>query len=113
LPQRLGFDLADAFALDGEALADFFERAPAAIRAQAEAHLDDLLLAEVGATSPGELLEFKCGYSIRPYVFAPEAVINFSALQRFPREQVGFMGSSSCISKKYFSDFYISYRRGI
>jgi hypothetical protein len=42
-----------------------------------------------------------------------EAVINFSALQRFPIEQGGFMNSSSRISMKYFSDFYISYRRGV
>src|SRR5215510_2520812 len=43
--QRLRFDLADAFARDGEVLADLFERVLAAVRPQAEAHLDDLLLA--------------------------------------------------------------------
>src|SRR5262245_49514079 len=43
--ERLGFDLADAFARDGEVLADLFERVLAAVRAQSEAHLDDLLLA--------------------------------------------------------------------
>ena len=42
-----------------------------------------------------------------------EAVINFSALQRLPLEQAGCMNASSRISMKYFSDFYISYRRGI
>ena len=42
--QRLGFDLADAFARHGEVLADFFERVLAAVL-QAEAHLDDLLFA--------------------------------------------------------------------
>src|SRR5215813_8049123 len=43
--ERLGFDLADAFARDGEMLADLFERVFAAVRAETEAHLDDLLLA--------------------------------------------------------------------
>src|SRR5262245_12783720 len=43
--QRLRLDLADAFSRDGEVLADLFERVLAAVRAQAEAHLDDLLLA--------------------------------------------------------------------
>ena len=38
--QRLGFNLADAFAGDRELLADFFERVLAAVF-QAEAHLDD------------------------------------------------------------------------
>jgi hypothetical protein len=42
-----------------------------------------------------------------------EAVINFSVLQRFPLERAGFMNSSSHISVKYFSYFYMSYRRGI
>jgi hypothetical protein len=45
LAERLGFDLADAFARDGEVLADLLERVLAAVRAEAEAHLDDLLLA--------------------------------------------------------------------
>src|ERR1043166_6146630 len=44
LAQRLGFDLPDAFARDGEALADFFQRVLAAV-ADAEAHLNDLLFA--------------------------------------------------------------------
>src|SRR6185312_4571835 len=44
LAQRLGLDLADALAGDGEALADLFERVLAAV-ADAEAHLDHLLLA--------------------------------------------------------------------
>src|SRR5215471_11061446 len=44
LAQRLGFDLPDALARDGEALADFLERVLAAV-ADAEAHLDDLLFA--------------------------------------------------------------------
>ena len=44
LAQRLRFDLADALAGDGEPLAHFLERVLAAIF-QAEAHLDDLLLA--------------------------------------------------------------------
>src|SRR5262249_52337122 len=44
-PQRLRFDLADAFAGDCEMLADLFERMLAAVRPQTEAHLDDLLLA--------------------------------------------------------------------
>src|SRR5262245_8574692 len=43
--ERLRFDLADAFARDGEVLADLFKRVFAAVRAEAEAHLDDLLLA--------------------------------------------------------------------
>ena len=47
--QRLGFDLADAFARDGELLADFFERVLAAVL-QAEAHLDDLLFARAQAS---------------------------------------------------------------
>jgi hypothetical protein len=42
--QRLGFDLADAFAGDRERLADFFQRVLGAVF-QPEAHLDDLLLA--------------------------------------------------------------------
>src|SRR5262245_32981444 len=44
LPERLGFDLADPLARDGEVLADLFERVLRAV-ADAEAHLDDLLLA--------------------------------------------------------------------
>src|SRR5262249_22666730 len=44
LPERLRFDLPDALARDGEALADFLERVLAAV-ADAEAHLDHLLLA--------------------------------------------------------------------
>src|SRR5919198_3659246 len=44
LTQRLGLDLTDAFASDGEGLADLFQRVLAAIL-QAEAHFDDLLLA--------------------------------------------------------------------
>src|SRR5262245_27534217 len=44
LPQRLRLDLPDAFAGDGEALADLFEGVLAAV-ADAEPHLDDLLLA--------------------------------------------------------------------
>src|ERR1043165_4537171 len=43
--ERLGFDLPDALARDGEVLADLFERVLAAVRAAAEAHLDDLLFA--------------------------------------------------------------------
>src|SRR3712207_1897707 len=43
--QRLGFDLSDALAGDGEVLADLFERVLGAGGAEAEAHLDDLLLA--------------------------------------------------------------------
>src|SRR5262249_1224870 len=44
LAQRLGFDLPDPFAGDGEALADLFERVLAAV-ADAETHLDDFFLA--------------------------------------------------------------------
>src|SRR6184192_3897646 len=44
LPERLRFDLPDAFASDREALADFLERVLAAV-ADAEPHLDHLLLA--------------------------------------------------------------------
>src|SRR5262245_17555351 len=44
LPERLGFDLPDALAGDGEALPDFLERVLAAV-ADAEPHLDYLLLA--------------------------------------------------------------------
>src|SRR5688500_16426613 len=44
LAQRLRLDLADALARDREALAHFFERVLAAV-ADAEPHLDDLLLA--------------------------------------------------------------------
>src|SRR5208283_441524 len=44
LPQRFGFDLADAFTGDGERLSDFFERVLAAVF-QAEAHLDDFFFA--------------------------------------------------------------------
>src|SRR5580658_4511203 len=44
LAQRFRFDLADAFACDGERLADFFEGVFAAI-VQAEAHLDDFFFA--------------------------------------------------------------------
>ena len=43
LAQRLGFDLADALARDGELLADFFERVLASVL-HPEAHLDDLFL---------------------------------------------------------------------
>ena len=66
LAERLRFDLAYAFARDGEALADLFERALAAVRAQAEARLDDLLLAEAATISIGGLLEFKSGYLAQP-----------------------------------------------
>src|SRR5688500_17845190 len=44
LAQRLGFDLTDALARDGEILADLFQRVLAAI-ADTKAHLDHLLLA--------------------------------------------------------------------
>src|SRR5450755_1095593 len=44
LAQRLGFDLANAFARDGEGLADFLERVFAAI-VEPESHLDDFFLA--------------------------------------------------------------------
>ena len=44
LAQRLGFDLPDAFAGDGERLPYFFERVLAAVF-QAEAHLDDFFFA--------------------------------------------------------------------
>src|SRR5947208_7137170 len=44
LAERLGLDLSDALAGDREALADLFERVLAAV-ADAEPHLDDLLLA--------------------------------------------------------------------
>src|SRR5579862_746932 len=44
LAQRFGFDLADTFAGDREALPDFFQRVLAAIL-EAEAHLDDFLFA--------------------------------------------------------------------
>src|SRR5689334_5429243 len=44
LAERFGFDLTDALACDGEALADFLERVFAAV-AHAEPHLDDLLFA--------------------------------------------------------------------
>ena len=44
MPQRLGFDLADAFARDGEALADLFERVLAAVRSMAAAQLDGISL---------------------------------------------------------------------
>ena len=44
LPQSLGLDLANAFPSYRERLADFFERVLGAVF-QAEAHLDDLLLA--------------------------------------------------------------------
>src|SRR6266545_1303783 len=44
LAQRLGLNLSDALSRDGEILTDLFERVLAAI-ADAETHLDDLLLA--------------------------------------------------------------------
>ena len=44
LAQGLGFDLADALARNLEALADLFESVLGAVL-QAEAHLDDALLA--------------------------------------------------------------------
>jgi hypothetical protein len=44
LAERLGFDLTDALARDGEVLANLFERVLAAIL-QAKTHLDDLFLA--------------------------------------------------------------------
>src|SRR5580704_4447418 len=44
LAQRLGFDLTDALAGDGEALADLFERVLAAVP-NPEPHLDHLLFA--------------------------------------------------------------------
>src|SRR5712691_8897641 len=50
LAQRLGFDLADALAGDGERLAYFSEGVLAAV-VQTEAHLEDLFLA------PGERLQ--------------------------------------------------------
>ena len=42
--EGFGFDLANAFAGDGEMLAHFFERVLATVL-QAEAHLDDFFLA--------------------------------------------------------------------
>src|ERR1035438_2364649 len=58
LAQRLGFDLADAVSGDLEALADFFQRVLGAVF-QAEAHLDDPLLArrERAQNLRGVLLE--------------------------------------------------------
>src|SRR5438552_6427624 len=44
LPEGFGFDLANALARNGEALANFFERVLAAI-ADAKPHLDDFLFA--------------------------------------------------------------------
>src|SRR6185437_608012 len=44
LPERLGFDLADALARHRELLADFFERV-VGVHADAEAHPEDALLA--------------------------------------------------------------------
>src|SRR6185369_5869021 len=43
-PQRLRFDLANAFACDRERLADFFERMLAAVF-ETKAHLDDFFFA--------------------------------------------------------------------
>src|SRR5205085_6948398 len=45
LSESFGFDLAYAFARYGEVFADLFERVLFAESAEAEAHLDDLLLA--------------------------------------------------------------------
>jgi hypothetical protein len=42
--ERLGFDLADAFARDGEALADFLKRALGAVRSMATTQLDCISL---------------------------------------------------------------------
>ena len=44
LSEGLGLDLADAFAGDGEMLADLFERMLGAGVAEAETHFDDLFL---------------------------------------------------------------------
>jgi hypothetical protein len=44
LAERLGFDLADTFARDGEVLADLFERVLAAVRSMAAAQLDGISL---------------------------------------------------------------------
>src|SRR5712664_3285208 len=51
LAERLGFDLADALAGEGERLSHFFERVLPAVF-QPEAHLDDLFLAR------GERLQY-------------------------------------------------------
>ncbi len=58
LAQGLGFDLADALAGDLEALADLFQRVLGAVF-EAEAHLDDALLArgEGAQNLRGVLLE--------------------------------------------------------
>jgi len=81
--ERLGFDLADAFARDGEALADFFERVFAAVRRQSEAHLNDLLLAEAATISIGGLLEFKNGYLARPSSKIQTEKIQSSEMHKF------------------------------
>src|SRR5712664_4816006 len=54
LAERLGFDLADALASEGERLSHFFERVLPAVF-QPEAHLDDLFLAR------GERLQYGRG----------------------------------------------------
>ncbi len=51
LAQRLGFDLADAFAGDCEALPDLCQRVLRTVF-QAEAHLDDFLSARVSVRRP-------------------------------------------------------------
>src|SRR5262245_49505061 len=66
LAERLGFDLPDALARDGEALADFLERVLAAV-ADAEPHLDHLFLArrERLEDRVGLLLEVQVDHGVR------------------------------------------------
>src|SRR6266851_3006338 len=58
LAERLGFDLADALAGEGERLSHFFERVLPAVF-QPEAHLDDLFLAR------GERLQYCRGLLLK------------------------------------------------
>src|SRR3546814_19899066 len=54
LPQRLGLDLADAFAGDAELLADFLQRV-IGVHADADAHAQDAFLAGgEGGEDPGD-----------------------------------------------------------
>ena len=66
-PQRLRFDLANAFAGDGEMLADFFERVLACVQAKTESQPDDLLFAGAIAVSSSKPFEFKSGCSASSY----------------------------------------------
>jgi hypothetical protein len=104
LPQRLRFDLADEFARDGESLADLFERMLAAVRAQSEAHLDDLLFAEAATSSIGGLLELKGSYLAQPSSKIQTENISNTVTEIFDSNLDGMLQANRCCQSLLPSD---------